>query len=95
MEFVHDDVIDRHPERAILPRMDRNPPVSILGNLTEIGREDDQLGPVMTRFRGEMHIGRARHAHVRSHRSDELGVEPIGAFGNVRLFAPHFGAGRR
>ena len=95
MEFVHDDVIDRHPERAILPRIDGNPPIRVLGNLIEIGRKDHQLRPVVTRFRGEMHIGRARHAHVRSDRGDELGVEPIGAFGYIGLLAPHFGAGGR
>lgn len=42
-----------------------------------------------------MHIGRARHAHVRSNRSDEFGIEPIGAFSYICLFAPHFRAGRR
>ena len=72
MEFVHDDMIDRHPERAILPRIDGNPPIGILGNLIEVGRKDHQLGPVVARLSGEMHIGCARHAHVRTDRSDEL-----------------------
>jgi hypothetical protein len=95
MELVHDDVIDRHPKRAILPRVDGHPPIGVLGNLIEIGRKHHQLRPVVTRFRREMHIGRARHAHVRSHRRDELRVEPVGAFRHIRLLAPHFGAGGR
>ena len=37
----------------------------------------------------------ARHAHVRADRGDELGIEPVGAFGYVRLFAPCFRAGGR
>ena len=95
MEFVQDDMGDRHPESAILPGVNGDPPISILSNLVEIGRKDHQLGPVVPRFGGEMHIRGARHAHVGADRGDELGVEPVGAFGYVRLFAPCFRAGRR
>ena len=95
MELVQDDMGDRHPESAILPGVNGDPPISILGNLVEIGRKDHQLGPVVPRFGGEMHIRGARHAHVGADRGDELGVEPVGAFGYVRLFAPCFRAGRR
>ena len=95
MEFVQDDMVDRHPERAILPGVNWNPPIGKLGNLIEIGRKDHQLGPVVTRFCGEMNIGCARHAHVRSDRSNELRIEPVRAFGYIRLLTPRLGAGGR
>ncbi len=95
VEFFQDDMVHCHPKSAILPGMNRNPPIGILGYLVEIRREDHQLGPGMARLGGKVHVRSAGHAHVGAHGCDELGIVPVGAFGHIGLLAPHFGRGGR
>ena len=88
--FLEDDVIDRHPQRRVLARLNRNPLVTVFADLAEVRRENHELGPLGPRFRDEMHVGGTRHVQVRRHRDDELAVVPVRAFAHVGLIAPDF-----
>ena len=67
VELREDDLIDGHPERAILSLMHGHPLVGVLGHLIEVGAENHHLGAVMAGLGGEVAIGRAGHVQVAAH----------------------------
>ncbi len=95
MKFAEDDVIDRHPESAVLSGMNRDPLVAELRRHAEVGREDRHLRAVMACLGQVVDVGGAGHAGVGAHDSDELAVVPVGALGDVGLLAPDLRRGVR
>ncbi len=93
VELLKDDVVYRHPEGSILTGMDGNPPVAVLGNLAEIGGEDDKFCPGVACFGDEVNVWGAGHVQVRPHCHDEAGFVPVGSFSDIGLFPPHFWGG--
>ncbi len=89
--FFEDHVGNGHPERAIAAGVAGDPLVGVLGHHAEVRRHHHGLRAVVPGFGEEVDVGRAGHAEVGAHAHAELGVEPIGAFTDIGLFAPHFG----
>ena len=95
VELLENHVVDRHPEGAVLPRVQGDPPVGELRDLAEVGRQHHQLRPAVPRLGHEVHIGRAGHVQVGAHHAEVLAVVPVGAFRHVRLLAPDLRRGIR
>ena len=88
MKFLEDDVVDRHPEGAVLSGVHRYPLIGVLRDLIEVGGEDHHLRPVVPRLCRKVAIRRTSHVEVRPDHGRELRVVPIGALGDVGLLSP-------
>ena len=64
MEFAEDDMVDRHPEGAILSGMGRDPPVSEFRGHTEVGRQNGHFRAVVAGLGQEMHVRGPGHARI-------------------------------
>ena len=86
-------MIDRHPQRGILPGLHRNPPVGVFGHLAEVRSDDHELRPLVARLGDEVHVRRAGHIEIGAHGNYVFGIVPVGALADVGLIAPYFGKG--
>ena len=95
IELLQDHVAHRHRQRGIGSLLGMHPQVGELADLCVIGRDRDDLRPLVAHLGEEVRIGRARLRHVRSPGDQERAVVPVGALRHVGLLAPGLRGGGR
>ncbi len=87
MEALEDHVSHRHAERAVGPRVDREPFVGEFRGVGVVRRDDHDLRAFVPDLGHEVGVGCARDGHVGAPEHEVPGVEPVAGFGDVGLVA--------
>ncbi len=95
VELLEDHVAKGHAQGRVGALLDRQPQVGELGGFRIVGADHHRLGAAIARLGVEVGVGRAGLRDVGAPQDHEAGIEPVGAFGDVGLFPPGLGRGRR
>ena len=95
VELLEDDMAHSHAQGGVGALLGRHPHVGELRGVAVVGRDDGDLGTFVAHLGIKGRIGCARRRHVAAPEQEEGGVVPVGALGDVGLFAPGLWRRRR